>query len=260
MDQIKIGKFIAAARKAHGMTQKQLAERLLISDKTVSKWERGKGLPEVGLMLPLCEALQITVNDLLSGEKISENNYQKKAEENMMSLMQENQENKKHLALSVICGVITIIAVCALVVIAAYMPIPAAARIALIVLAVATGGSRRWCSGRAGRKSRLLRVPALQGAFCAEHARLCKRVPHLNKTPPDLPRMRQKKHVPPPDRQISFNARYKKTASAAADAVCLFTQYGRLIRISGAKPRPPAAWPWRGAGCPACRQWRCRNS
>lgn len=141
MDQIKIGKFIAAARKAHGMTQKQLAERLLISDKTVSKWERGKGLPEVGLMLPRCEALQITVNDLLSGEKISENNYQKKAEENMMSLMQENQENKKHLALSVICGVITIIAVCALVVIAAYMPIPAAARIALIVLAVATGAA-----------------------------------------------------------------------------------------------------------------------
>lgn len=141
MDQIKIGKFIAAARKAHGMTQKQLAERLLISDKTVSKWERGKGLPEVGLMLPLCELLEITVNDLLSGEKISENNYQKKAEENMMSLMQENQENKKHLALSVICGVITVIAVCALVVIAAYMPIPAAARIALIVLAVATGAA-----------------------------------------------------------------------------------------------------------------------
>lgn len=141
MDQIKIGKFIAAARKAHGMTQKQLAEQLLISDKTVSKWERGKGLPEVGLMLPLCELLEITVNDLLSGEKISENNYQKKAEENMMSLMQENQENKKHLALSVICGVITVIAVCALVVIAAYMPIPTAARIALIVLAVATGAA-----------------------------------------------------------------------------------------------------------------------
>lgn len=141
MDQIRIGKFIAAARKARGMTQKQLAERLSISDKTVSKWERGKGLPEVALMLPLCEALQITVNDLLSGEKISENNYQKKAEENMMSLMQENQENKKHLALSVICGVITVIAVCALVVIAAYMPIPTAARIALIVLAVATGAA-----------------------------------------------------------------------------------------------------------------------
>lgn len=141
MDQIRIGKFIAAARKARGMTQKQLAEQLSISDKTVSKWERGKGLPEVALMLPLCEALQITVNDLLSGEKISENNYQKKAEENMMSLMQENQENKKHLALSVICGVITVIAVCALVVIAAYMSIPTAARIALIVLAVATGAA-----------------------------------------------------------------------------------------------------------------------
>ena len=141
MDQQNIGKFIAQKRKEQNLTQEQLAQCLGVSNKTVSKWERGKGLPEVGLMLPLCELLEITVNDLLSGEKISENNYQKKAEENMMSLMQENQENKKHLALSVICGVITIIAVCALVVIAAYMPIPVAARIALIVLAVATGAA-----------------------------------------------------------------------------------------------------------------------
>ena len=87
MDQIRIGKFIANARKEKGMTQRELADTLLISDKTISKWECGKGLPEVSLMLPLCEALDIGVNDLLSGERISDIDYKKKAEENMMNLM-----------------------------------------------------------------------------------------------------------------------------------------------------------------------------
>lgn len=138
MDQIKIGKFIAETRKAQNLTQKQLADALLISDKTVSKWECGKGLPEVSLMLPLCDILGMTVNDLLSGKKVCETDYQKKAEENMMNLMKENEENKKKMALSVICGVITIIAVCSLIVIAAYIDMPVIARIALILFAVIT--------------------------------------------------------------------------------------------------------------------------
>lgn len=83
MDQIKIGKFIAETRKQKNMTQRQLADVLSISDKTVSKWECGKGLPEISLMMPLCETLQMTVNDLLTGERVSENDYQKKAEENI---------------------------------------------------------------------------------------------------------------------------------------------------------------------------------
>lgn len=87
-------------------------------------------------MLPLCEALGITVNDLLSGEKVSPMDYQKKAEENMMDLMKENAENKKRLALSVICGVITVIAFIALIIIAAYLELPTIVRIALIVLSV----------------------------------------------------------------------------------------------------------------------------
>ena len=92
-------------------------------------------------MLPLCGVLNITVNDLLSGQRVSETNYQKKAEENMMSLIKENEENKKRMAISVICGVITIIAVCALIVIASYISMPVAARIALILLALATGAA-----------------------------------------------------------------------------------------------------------------------
>ena len=94
MDQVKIGRFIAEQRKARQLTQRQLAGELDISDKTISKWETGKGLPEVSLMLPLCQALHITVTDLLSGEKGQPADHQKKAEENMMDLMKENQANK----------------------------------------------------------------------------------------------------------------------------------------------------------------------
>ena len=133
MDQAKIGRFIAARRKAQGLTQRQLADALSISDKTVSKWECGKGLPEVSLMLPLCGALQITVNDLLTGAVVSETDYRKRAEENMMNLMRENEENKRRMMLSVLCGAITIIAVCALAALAAFAPLPAAARIALLL-------------------------------------------------------------------------------------------------------------------------------
>ena len=75
MDQIKIGRFIADERKRKGYTQKQLSEKLEISDKTISKWERGNGFPEVSLLLPLCNELEITVNELLSGERVSEEDY-----------------------------------------------------------------------------------------------------------------------------------------------------------------------------------------
>ena len=95
MNQIKIGKFIASLRKEKGLTQMMLADRLGISDKTVSKWERGAGLPDVSLMLPLCETLEISVNELLTGEKLTYADYKKKAEVTIMNLVQENKENKK---------------------------------------------------------------------------------------------------------------------------------------------------------------------
>lgn len=96
MDQIMIGKFIASERKRKAYTQKQLSEKLGISDKTISKWERGNGFPEVSLLLPLCNELDITVNELLSGERVSEEDYRKKAEENMVNLMREAQESKRN--------------------------------------------------------------------------------------------------------------------------------------------------------------------
>lgn len=110
MDQIKIGKFIAEERKRKGYTQKQLSERLEISDKTISKWERGNGFPEVSLLLPLCNELEITVNELLSGERVSEEDYRKKAEENMVNLVREAQESKKKIILSGMVAGLTIVA------------------------------------------------------------------------------------------------------------------------------------------------------
>lgn len=138
MNQIQIGKFIAERRKANNLTQRQLADQLSISDKTVSKWECGKGLPEVSLMLPLCEILHITVNDLLSGETVSAADYQRKAEETIMNLVRENAENKKRMMLSVVFVTLTVIAVCALVVIASFLVLLTIIRIALVVFAVVT--------------------------------------------------------------------------------------------------------------------------
>ena len=139
MDQLKIGRFIAAERKRQGLTQRQLAEQLSISDKTISKWECGKGLPEVSLMLPLCKALQIGVNDLLSGERLCEDNYRKRAEENLMNLIEENRENKNRMLYSVLCVGVTVVAVAALVALASFLTIPVPARILLLLLAVLTG-------------------------------------------------------------------------------------------------------------------------
>lgn len=110
MDQVKIGRFIAAERKEKKYTQKQLAETLGISDKAVSKWETGRGFPDISLLLPLCNTLQISVNELLSGERLAETNYKQKAEENMMNLVQERQENKKKIILSAMVAVLVIIA------------------------------------------------------------------------------------------------------------------------------------------------------
>ena len=109
MDQVKIGKFISDERKAKGYTQKQLSELLGISDKTISKWECGNGFPEASLLLPLCNELGITVNELLTGERISQQNYKKKAEENMVNMIREKEENKQKLLLTTMIGVISTI-------------------------------------------------------------------------------------------------------------------------------------------------------
>ncbi len=92
MEQEMIGKFISACRKEKGLTQMQLAEKLNITNRAVSKWETGKSMPDVSLMLDLCGILGITVNELLSGERITMEDYQKKAEENLMELQAKKEK------------------------------------------------------------------------------------------------------------------------------------------------------------------------
>ena len=91
MNQEKIGKFIANCRKKQKLTQEQLAEKLGITYKAVSKWETGKGLPDASLMLELCNILEITVNDLLSGEKVTTEQYTDKADENLVKLQKQKE-------------------------------------------------------------------------------------------------------------------------------------------------------------------------
>ena len=114
MDLVKIGKYIAEKRKALGMTQKQLAEQLGMSDKSVSKWERGVCLPDVSVYLELCKILGITINEFLAGEDISEENLTEKSEDNLIQGAKDSKHRQKHLK-----GMIAVLALTAVLAIAA---------------------------------------------------------------------------------------------------------------------------------------------
>ena len=110
MDQIKIGKFIAECRKNNNLTQMQLAEKLNITDRAISKWENGKGMPDSSIMLDLCKELKISVNELLCGEVIEMNNYNEKLEKNLIDLVKQKEEaDKRLLSLEVVIGIITVV-------------------------------------------------------------------------------------------------------------------------------------------------------
>lgn len=110
MDQIKIGRFISERRKNKGLTQMQLAEKLSITDRAVSKWETGKSLPDSSIMLELCDILNITVNDLLSGEVISVNNIDKEMENNLIEIIKEKEKvDKNLLKLEAVIGILSTI-------------------------------------------------------------------------------------------------------------------------------------------------------
>lgn len=91
MEQIKIGRFIAERRKTKNLTQLQLAEKLNITDRAISKWETGKGMPDSSIMMELCKELDISVNELLSGELIDMNNYNTKLDENLIRLQKQKE-------------------------------------------------------------------------------------------------------------------------------------------------------------------------
>ena len=112
MNQTEIGKFIAKCRKEKKLTQAQLAEKLNITDRAVSKWETGKSMPDSSIMLELCEILGITVNELLSGEEINMESYEKKADENLIALKRKDENNMtKNVIISILFSVTFLIGI-----------------------------------------------------------------------------------------------------------------------------------------------------
>lgn len=115
MDLIKIGKYIAEKRKGLGLTQKQVAEKLGMSDKSVSKWERGICLPDVSIYMELCDILGISINEFLAGEDISEDNLIKKSEENLIQVTKDSKHRQKNLKnIIVVLIIVTLVAVASL--------------------------------------------------------------------------------------------------------------------------------------------------
>ena len=134
MDQIKIGNFIAERRKSVNLTQMQLAELLSVTDRAVSKWERGKCMPDSSIMLKLCELLKITVTDLLTGEIINMENHDLKKEQALLELVKQKEQNDKQLlALEIVIGTISVLFLLSLTFIAAYLQMQDWLRVVLIV-------------------------------------------------------------------------------------------------------------------------------
>lgn len=112
MNQEKIENFIAQCRKEQNLTQAQLAEKLNMSNKAISKWETGRGMPDSSVMLELCGYLGITVNELLSGEHLKDEDYEKRADENVIYMAKESDKNKKNRKKTIIiCSIILVIIV-----------------------------------------------------------------------------------------------------------------------------------------------------
>ena len=103
MDQEKIGKFIAECRKEKGMTQNELAGKLGVTDKAVSKWENGRCMPDISLLRTLTEELGITINELLSGERITEDKYMERSDENMFELIRKVMEMENRTQKILLC-------------------------------------------------------------------------------------------------------------------------------------------------------------
>lgn len=135
MNQIKIGKFIAICRKEQKLTQMQLAEKLGITDRAVSKWETGKSLPDASIMLELCSILKITVNDLLSGEMVNMKDNNREMENKLIELVKQKQEtDKRLLSMEIFIGVMVSAILFTLVFVASFVQMANWLRIFLIAV------------------------------------------------------------------------------------------------------------------------------
>ena len=116
MNQEKIGKFIAKLRGEKNMTQQELANKIGVTDRAISKWENGRGMPDLSLMEPLCKELDITINELLSGEKVKKEEYQKKLEENILNTINYSTnkitKNNKKFKIIITACIIILFSIC----------------------------------------------------------------------------------------------------------------------------------------------------
>ena len=140
MDYNKIGSFIAEERKNKKLTQAKLAEKLFISEKTVSKWENGGGIPDTALLPKLCEIFEVSVNEILNGERLSTENYLIKAEEKMLELQKVKEEgDKKLLTMEIVIGCLSAMFLFSLTLIAAYVDMEVWLKITLIAVGFVVG-------------------------------------------------------------------------------------------------------------------------
>ena len=135
MDQVRIGQFIAECRKKKDLTQAQLAERLGITDRAVSKWENGRSMPDSSIMLALCKELEISVNDLLCGEVVSMENYNKELENKLLEVVKEKEKADKNLlSLEIVVGVMCAAILLGLTAFASFLQLEEWLRVVLILI------------------------------------------------------------------------------------------------------------------------------
>lgn len=120
MDLNKTGKFIALIRKEKELTQRELAEKLNLSEKTISKWERGVGFPDISLILPLCKCLEIDANELMTGERLQDKQYRINAENNLLKLMDKTSPKLKY-TISTISAIVAILITLGLILLAGFV-------------------------------------------------------------------------------------------------------------------------------------------
>lgn len=161
MNQVKIGKFIAACRKKNGLTQMQLAEKLNITDRAVSKWENGKSLPDSSIMLELCKVLGISVNDLLSGEVVAMSNYDENLEKNLLEMVKEKEKaDDRLLSIEIVMGVVGVILCLALIFVANFVQMSDWLRLVIIGISTVFLFVIAFC---------LLKIEQVAGYYECEH-------------------------------------------------------------------------------------------
>ena len=178
MDQIKIGKFIQEKRKEKNITQSELAEKLYISDRAISKWENGICMPDVGNMQDLCNILGITINDLFSGEVIDMKNNEKVLEKNLLEMTEMKEERDRQLlTLEIFIGIVSTVVLLGSILLVGWFELsklPAVIIITIASIIFATG------MGLALRIEQIAGyyecanchhkyVPTYKGMLCAQH-------------------------------------------------------------------------------------------